>query len=120
TYAHVPIGFWVSNLLGFTRNHYDRFGHFMQGVVPAIMMRELLLRTSPLKRGPWLFAIVTAISLALSATYELVEWAAAVVFGSGATEFLGTQGDPWDTQWDMLMALIGSLTAQILFLRAHD
>ena len=120
TYAHVPLGFWVSDLLGFERNHYDRFGHFMQGVVPALAMRELLLRTSPLRRGAWLFAIVSSICLAMSAIYEFVEWAAAVIFADGATEFLGTQGDPWDSQWDMLLALIGSVLAQLLLSRVHD
>lgn len=120
TYAHVPLGFWVSDLLGLERNHYDRFGHFMQGVVPALVMRELLLRTSPLRRGAWLFVIVSSICLALSATYEFVEWGAAVLFADGATEFLGTQGDPWDSQWDMFLALIGSILAQLLLVRVHD
>lgn len=120
TYANVPLGFWVSDLVGFERNHYDRFGHFMQGVVPALLMRELLLKTSPLRRGAWLFVIVSSICLALSATYEFLEWGAAVIFADGATEFLGTQGDPWDAQWDMLLALIGSVLAQILLRGVHD
>jgi putative membrane protein len=120
TYAHVPLGFRVSEWLGLERNHYDRFGHFMQGVVPAVVVRELLVRTTPLVPGAWLFTIVTSIALAISATYELVEWAAAVVFAEGATEFLGTQGDPWDSQWDMFLALIGSIVAQILLRRVHD
>jgi putative membrane protein len=120
TYSHVPIGFWVSDVFGWTRNHYDRFGHFMQGVVPAILFRELLLRTSPLRRGAWLFTVVTAISLAISATYELIEWAAAITFADGATEFLGTQGDPWDSQWDMFLALLGSISAQAALGRMHD
>ncbi|MFN2427904.1 MAG: DUF2238 domain-containing protein [Candidatus Binatia bacterium] len=119
-YSHVPLGFWVADLFGFERNHYDRFGHFMQGVVPALAMRELLLRTSPLRRGAWLFAIVSSICLALSAIYEFVEWAAAVIFADGATEFLGTQGDPWDAQWDMFLALIGSILAQLLLRGVHD
>lgn len=120
TYSHVPLGFWVSDLLGFERNHYDRFGHFMQGVVPALVMRELLLRTSPLRRGAWLFVIVSALCLAMSAIYEFVEWGAAVIFADGATEFLGTQGDPWDSQWDMFLALNGSILAQLLLARVHD
>jgi putative membrane protein len=120
TYAHVPIGFWVSDLLGLERNHYDRFGHFMQGVVPALAMRELLLRTSPLRRGAWLFTIVSSICLAISALYEFIEWGAAVAFGNGATEFLGTQGDPWDSQWDMFLALIGSILAQLMLSGVHD
>lgn len=120
TYSHVPVGFWVSDWLGWERNHYDRFGHFMQGVVPAVVFRELLLRTTPLVRGAWLFTIVAAIALALSAIYELVEWAAAIVFAEGATEFLGTQGDPWDSQWDMFLALLGAITALILLRAIHD
>jgi len=120
TYAHVPLGFWVSDLLGLERNHYDRFGHFMQGVVPALVMRELLLRTSPLRRGRWLFLIVSSICLAISAIYEFIEWGAAIVFADGATEFLGTQGDPWDSQWDMFLALIGSILAQLLLRGVND
>lgn len=120
TYAHVPLGFWVSDLVGWERNHYDRFGHFMQGVVPALVVRELLLRTSPLRPGKWLFALVSASCLAMSAIYEFVEWGAAVVFADGATEFLGTQGDAWDSQWDMLLALIGSILAQIVLSPTHD
>jgi putative membrane protein len=120
TYAHVPIGYRVSELFGWERNQYDRFGHFMQGVVPALLFRELLLRTSPLVRGKWLFAIVSSICLAFSACYEFVEWWAAVVFGGGATEFLGTQGDPWDSQWDMFLAFVGSILSQIVLRGIHD
>lgn len=120
TYARVPLGFWAADLLDLQRNHYDRFAHLMQGVVPTLAMRELLLRTTPLRRGAWLFWIVVSICLAMSATYELVEWGAAVLFGDGAVEFLGTQGDPWDTQWDMFLALVGCLATQLLVGRAHD
>jgi len=120
TYANVPLGFWVSDLAGWERNHYDRFGHFMQGVVPALLLRELLLKTSPLRRGKWLFVIVSSMCLAFSAIYEFIEWGAAVVFAEGATEFLGTQGDPWDSQWDMFLAMIGSILAQLLLARYHD
>ena len=120
TYAEVPVGFWVRDAFGLTRNHYDRLGHFAQGFVPAIVMREILLRTSPLGRGKWLFALVTAVCLAVSAFYELVEWWTALATGEAATAFLGTQGDPWDTQWDMLWALVGAITAQLTLGRAHD
>ena len=120
TYAKVPLGFWMEQLFGFTRNHYDRIGHFAQGFVPAIIAREILLRRSPLTPGKWLFTIVTALCLAISACYEFVEWFAAVLGGSSADAFLGTQGDVWDTQWDMLMAFIGAMTAQILLVRVHD
>lgn len=120
TYAEVPLGFRVSELFGWERNHYDRFGHFMQGVVPALLFRELLLRTSPLGRGKWLFVIVSSICLAFSACYEFLEWWAAVIFADGATAFLGTQGDPWDPQWDMFLALVGSVLSQVLLVRLHD
>jgi len=120
TYARVPVGFWVQDLLGLARNHYDRLGHLAQGFVPAILVREILLRTSPLRPGRWLFILVTATCLAISACYELVEWWAALVGGQAADAFLGTQGDIWDTQWDMFLALIGALLAQLLLGRAHD
>ena len=120
TYARVPLGFWVGELLGFARNHYDRLGHFAQGFVPAILVREVLLRRTPLQRGGWLFFLVTCVCLAFSATYEFIEWWSAVIGGSAAEDFLGTQGDVWDTQWDMFLALIGALTAQILLGRVHD
>jgi putative membrane protein len=120
TYAKVPLGFWMEQVFGFTRNNYDRIGHLAQGFVPAIIAREILLRRSPLTTGKWLFTIVTALCLAISACYEFVEWFAAVLGGSSADAFLGTQGDVWDTQWDMLMALIGAMAAQILLARVQD
>jgi len=120
SYARVPLGEWVREGFGLARNPYDGVGHFMQGFVPAIAARELLLRHTGLQRGGWLFAVVTAVALAISAIYELVEWAAAVALGSGAEEFLGTQGDPWDTQKDMLFAWIGAMVAQWLLARWHD
>jgi putative membrane protein len=120
TYARVPLGFWVQDLLGLARNHYDRLGHFAQGFIPAMIAREILLRRTPLVRGGWLFFIVCCICLAVSACYEFIEWWAALIGGSAAAEFLGTQGDVWDTQWDMLMALIGAITAQLLLARVHD
>lgn len=120
TYARVPLGFWIQDLFGFARNHYDRIGHFAQGFVPAMVAREILLRRSPLTRGKWLFVIVTALCLAISACYEFVEWWAAVLGGSAADAFLGTQGDVWDTQWDMFMALVGAIAAQLVLARVQD
>jgi putative membrane protein len=120
TYARVPVGFWMQDWFGFARNHYDRIGHFAQGFVPAILARELLLRRTPLQRGGWLFLLVTACCLAFSAFYELIEWWTALIGGGAATDFLGTQGDPWDTQWDMCFALIGALAAQLALGRLHD
>ena len=120
TYAQVPIGTWIQSMFGFARNHFDRIGHFVQGFVPAILAREMLLRTSPLRPGRWLFVLVCSVCLAFSASYELFEWGTARVLGLAATAFLGTQGDEWDTQWDMFLALIGSLTAQTLLAARHD
>lgn len=120
TYAKVPLGFWMQEMFGFARNHYDRIGHFAQGFVPAILAREILLRCTPLRPGGWLFYIVTSICLAFSAFYEFIEWWAAVLLGSGADAFLGTQGDPWDTQSDMFMALIGAIAALTFLSRVHD
>jgi putative membrane protein len=114
TYARVPVGFWLQDVLALDRNPYDRIGHFMQGFVPAIAARELLLRHRVLRPGGWLFFLVVCVCLAISALYELVEWGAAVALGQGAEAFLGTQGDPWDTQGDMAMALLGALAAQLL------
>ena len=120
TYARVPLGFWAQDLFDLSRNPYDRLGHFAQGFVPAIVAREILLRTSPLRRGRWLFFLVTCVCLAISAAYELVEWWVAVLAGQAADAFLGTQGDPWDTQWDMFLALCGAIAAQLLLGREHD
>ncbi|MFD5823932.1 DUF2238 domain-containing protein [Lentzea sp. NPDC060358] len=120
TYARVPVGFWVQDWFDLARNHYDRFGHFVQGFVPAVLARELLLRRTPLRPGGWLFTLVVSVCLAFSATYELLEWASAVIGGSAAEDFLGTQGDVWDTQWDMFMALLGAIAAQLTLARWHD
>ncbi|MDH5668951.1 MAG: DUF2238 domain-containing protein [Nitrospira sp.] len=120
TYAHVPIGYWMQDILGFARNHFDRIGHLAQGFVPAILAREFLLRTSPLQQGSWLFVLVCSVCLAFSACYELFEWGVVRRTGEAASAFLGTQGDEWDTQWDMFMALIGSITAQLTLSRIHD
>ena len=120
TYAQVPLGFWMQRVFGFTRNHYDRIGHLAQGFVPAIVAREILVRRSPLRAGKWLFFIVLSVCLAISACYELIEWWSALIGGSAADAFLGTQGDPFDTQADMFMALIGAVAAQVLLTRVHD
>jgi putative membrane protein len=120
TYARVPLGFWMEELFHFSRNHYDRIGHFAQGFVPAVIGREILLRTSPLRPGKWLFFLVTCACVAISAGYEFIEWWAALLFGQGADAFLGTQGDQWDTQWDMFMALVGALVAQLVLSDCHD
>lgn len=120
TYARVPIGFEVQEWLGMARNPYDRFGHLMQGFVPAIVFREMLLCLSPLRSGWLLSALLLACCLAVSASYELIEFGAAMALGQGAEEFLGTQGDVWDTQWDMLMCLIGAGLALLLLSRWHD
>jgi putative membrane protein len=120
TYARVPLGEWAREAFHWQRNHYDRLGHLMQGFVPAIAARELLLRHTGLQRGGWLFTVVLCVALAVRAAYELVEWGAAIALGAGADEFLATQGDPWDTQKDMLMAGLGALLAQLTLRRWHD
>jgi putative membrane protein len=120
TYANVPLGFWVQELFGFARNHYDRLGHFAQGFVPAILARELLIRTSPLEGSRWLGFLVICVCLAFSAFYELIEWWAALILGQGAEAFLGTQGDTWDTQWDMCLAGCGALIALTTLSSRHD
>jgi putative membrane protein len=120
TYARVPLGFWLQDALDLARNPYDRIGHIAQGFVPAIIAREILLRRSPLVPGKWLFFIVCSICLAISACYEFIEWWAALIGGGSAESFLGTQGDVWDTQWDMFLALNGAIAAQLLLSRVHD
>ncbi|PYQ07046.1 MAG: hypothetical protein DMF82_04695 [Acidobacteria bacterium] len=120
TYAEVPLGFWMQRAFGFARNHYDRIGHFAQGFVPAILAREILWRRGVVSGRGWLFFLVTCVCLAFSAFYELIEWWTAEATGSAATAFLGTQGDPWDTQWDMCFALVGALAAQLALGRGHD
>lgn len=120
TYAEMPLFNWLRDALGLARNHYDRVGHLAQGFVPAIVSRELLVRLSPLGAGRWLVAIVLCVCLALSAFYELVEWWVAAATGTAADAFLATQGDPWDSQWDMFLALVGAAAALLLLTRAHD
>lgn len=120
TYPEVPVGNWVRDAFGLGRNHFDRFGHVLQGFVPAMIAREVLLRTSPLRPGRWLFFIVVCIALAVSAMYELFEWGYALAAGEASESFLGAQGDPWDAQWDMFLALCGAILAQLALSRAHD
>jgi putative membrane protein len=120
TYAQVPLGFWMERWFGFSRNHYDRIGHLAQGFIPAMLAREIFIRRSPLKGGRWLPFMVVCFCLAFSAFYELIEFWTALATGSAATDFLGTQGDPWDTQWDMMLALIGSIVSLLLLSRWQD
>lgn len=120
TYARVPLGEWAKEWFGFERNHYDRLGHIAQGFIPAIFLRELLIRSARLRRSFWLPALTVASCLAFSAFYELIEWWAAIATGEGASDFLGTQGDPWDTQSDMFCALVGAVAALAFLSRKHD
>ncbi len=120
TYAEVPLGNWVRDAFGLARNHYDRVGHFAQGFVPAILAREILWRRSPLRGSRWLPFVVVSICLAFSACYEFLEWWTALATGEGATAFLGTQGDVWDTQWDMFLALVGATTAMLTLSGLHE
>ena len=120
TYAEMPLFNWLRDAFELSRNHYDRLGHLAQGFVPAIVAREILLRRSPLQVGKWLFFLVTCVCLAISAGYELIEWRVAVSSGDQAVAFLATQGDVWDTQWDMFFALLGALSSQLLLSRWHD
>jgi putative membrane protein len=120
SYARVPLGFQIADWLGLQRNPYDKIGHFMQGFVPALAAREILIRGRHVQGRRMLAFLVVCIVLAISASYELIEWGAALALGQGADEFLGTQGDPWDTQSDMFFALIGSVCALALLSRLHD
>ncbi|GAA1239923.1 MULTISPECIES: DUF2238 domain-containing protein [Streptomyces] len=120
TYAEVPLGEWVKDGLGLSRNPYDRFGHLLQGFVPAILVRELLVRTSPLRGSRWLAPLTVCACLAFSAVFEMFEWVAAVIGGHAADAFLATQGDVWDTQWDMFCALIGATVSLLLLSKWHD
>ncbi|MDP3818169.1 MAG: DUF2238 domain-containing protein [Methylotenera sp.] len=120
TYAEVPLFDWLQDMLDLSRNYYDRVGHFVQGFVPAIIVREIMLKKSPLQQGRWLFFITCCICLSISAVYEFVEWWVAVYEGGAAEAFLGTQGDVWDTQWDMFTALIGAIVAQVALAKTHD
>jgi putative membrane protein len=120
TYAQMPLFGWLRDEFGLARNHYDRLGHVAQGFVPAMIAREVLLRLKVVNGSGWLFFLVVCFCLALSAFYEFVEWWVALGTGEAATAFLGTQGDVWDTQWDMFLAFLGSIAAQLLLARWHD
>jgi len=120
TYARVPLGFWLQELLGTARNPYDKIGHLLQGFVPALVAREILLRGDWVRGAKMTAFLCVCVALAISACYELIEWAAALAMGQGADEFLGTQGDQWDTQSDMFMALIGASTALVVLSGWHD
>lgn len=120
TYSEVPLGFWMERAFGFERNHYDRIGHIAQGFVPAMITREVLIRLRVVRGRGWLYTIVVAMCLAISALYELLEWGVAVASGAKSDAFLGTQGDVWDTQKDMFMALLGAMTAPLLLGQVHD
>ncbi len=120
TYAEVPLFDWIRDAFGAERNQYDKLGHFAQGFVPAILAREILLRTSPLSRGKWLFFLVVSVCLAISAFYELIEWWVAVAAGASSEAFLGTQGYAWDTQSDMAYALAGAIVSLSGLSRLHD
>jgi putative membrane protein len=120
SYARVPFGFSLQEWLELSRNPYDKIGHFFQGFVPALVAREILIRKQIINGRKMLAFIIVCIVLAISASYELIEWGAALALGQGADEFLGTQGDPWDTQSDMFLALIGAIAALLIFSRLHD
>lgn len=120
TYAQVPLGFWFQDLFDLSRNHYDRFGHLAQGFVPAILAREILIRRSPLGGTRWLPLFVTSVCLAFSALFEMFEWWVSLLAGAAGDAFLATQGDIWDTQWDMFLALVGAIAAQAILARLHD
>jgi putative membrane protein len=120
TYAQVPFGFWLQDVFGFARNHYDRIGHFAQGFIPAMLAREVFIRRSPLGGSRWLPFVVVCFCLAFSALYELIEFWTALAAGEGAESFLGTQGDVWDTQWDMMLAGIGAVVAQLTLAGVQD
>jgi putative membrane protein len=120
TYARVPLGFWIQDAFDFARNHYDRIGHFAQGFIPAVLAREILLRRTALRPGKMLFYLVVSVALAFSAFYELIEWWAAVALDQDAEQFLATQGDVWDSQWDMFMAMLGAIVALVTLSGVHD
>ena len=120
TYARVPLGFWIEHAFHMSRNPYDKIGHFAQGFVPALIAREVFLRKRVVKPGGWTTFLSITVALSVSLIYELIEWVAAISLGQGADAFLGTQGDPWDTQTDMGMALVGASVAMLFFRRLQD
>ena len=120
TYAQVPLGFWMERAFGFARNHYDRIGHLAQGFIPAMLAREIFIRRSPLRGSRWLPFLVVCVCRAFSALYGRIEFWTARPAGGAATDFLGTQGDVWDTQWDMQLALIGAIVSLLVLSRVQD
>ena len=120
TYAEMPLFNWLQNAFELSRNYYDRLGHFTQGFIPAMIIREVLIRKEVTKTGVWLFSIVVSMCLAISAAYELIEFIVAMLTGTAAEAFLGTQGDVWDTQWDMLFALCGAILSLAFLGKCHD
>ncbi|MCZ6517377.1 MAG: DUF2238 domain-containing protein [Gammaproteobacteria bacterium] len=120
TYAEVPVGYWFQETFELSRNHYDRLGHLVQGFVPAILAREILLRKTPLVPGRWLTFLIIAVCLAFSAFYELIEWWTALLLGESADAVLGMQGDVWDSQWDMFLALLGACVSLATLSKVHD
>jgi putative membrane protein len=120
TYSEVPVGYWFQETFDLSRNHYDRLGHFVQGFVPAILARELLLRKTPLVPGRWLTFLIISVCLAFSAFYELIEWWTALLLGESADAVLGMQGDIWDSQWDMFLALLGACVSLATLSKVHD
>jgi putative membrane protein len=120
SYARVPLGFWIEHAFSLGRNPYDKIGHFLQGFVPFLVTREILLRGGFLVSRRMAAFLSVCVAMAISAWYELIEWWSALALGQGADEFLGTQGDPWDTQSDMFFALIGAIAALMLLTRLHD
>ncbi|MFA5531188.1 MAG: DUF2238 domain-containing protein [Thiohalomonadaceae bacterium] len=120
TYAQVPLGFWLQDMFDLSRNHYDRLGHVAQGFIPAMIAREILIRRSPLAPGKWLFFLVVCVCLSISAFYEFIEWWVSLLAGAEGDAFLATQGDVWDTQWDMFLAMCGAIVAQWLLGRVQD
>jgi putative membrane protein len=120
TYAEVPFGFWIQDIFNFSRNHYDRFGHLMQGFVPALVARELIIRNNIIPNRKWMTFFIIFTILGFSAFYEFFEWGMSLATGESATAFLGTQGDIWDTQWDMFMCFIGSILSLGFFSKIHD
>jgi putative membrane protein len=120
TYALVPVGDWVRDIFQLARNDYDRFGHFAQGFIPAIAAREILIRTSPLRPGAWLNFLTVCVCMAISVTYEFIEWWVALATGEAADSFLGSQGDVWDTQWDMFLATVGAISAILSLRGVHN
>lgn len=120
TYAEVPLGTWIAHAFHLARNHYDRLGHFAQGLVPALIAREIIIRRGIIVRPGWISFFIVCVAMAISAVYELTEWTAATIYGQNADAFLGGQGDPWDTQKDMACALVGACAAVLFFRHWHD